>query len=455
MNITLRHIPAPAFGNTDPLPAIPAAEYAARCVALYDAAGADWVAVYADREHYANLTWLINFDPRFEEALLLLGPGSRRILLTGNEGMGYLAVLPIEAEVLLCQTFSLPGQARHIAPRLQDVLAHAGIRAGQRVSVVGWKYLKPEEAAPAHLAQPAFVPAFLVHVLAALVGPKGEVTDGTHWLMHPERGHRAANCASQIALFEWGARHASASVFGVLRGTRPGMTEMAAAQLLGYAGQPMTMHPIVTTGKDELNGLRSPTTKIIEQGDAISVAAGYWGSLVCRAGMLLAEPDEPFFRETVAPYFRGQATWYESMRIGATGGEIFAAVGRAFGDSGLRSSLNPGHLGSFEEWLHSPIRPDSTEQIRSGMVFQVDIIPTPLPVGYTLNCEDTIAVADEALQSEMRAHYPEMWARIEARRQFMAEALGIRLAAEILPLTDAPAYLPPFWGAPELVCAVE
>jgi len=455
MNVTLRHIPTPAFGNTDPLPAVPAAEYAARCAALYDTAGADWVAVYADREHYANLTWLVNFDPRFEEALLLLGPNDRRILITGNEGMGYLAVLPIEVEVLLCQTFSLPGQARQTAPRLRDVLAQAGVQAGQHVSVIGWKYLEPVEADPAHLSRPSFVPAFFVNVLADIVGPGGRVTDGTHWLMHPERGHRAANSAAQIAMFEWGSRHASASVFGVLHGTRPGMTEMAAAQLLRYAGQPMTMHPIVTTGKGEMNGLRSPTAKIIEQGDAISVAVGYWGSLVCRAGMLLAEPDEPFFKNTIAPYFGAQATWYQTMRIGATGGEIFAAVSRAFGDSGLRSSLNPGHLGSFEEWLHSPIRPDSTEQIRSGMVFQVDIIPTPLPAGYTLNCEDTVAVADQALRSEIRGSYPAMWARIEARRQFMAEALGIRLADEILPLTDGPAYLPPFWLAPELVCVVE
>ena len=29
--------------------------------------------VYADREHFANLHFLTNFDPRFEEAVLLLG----------------------------------------------------------------------------------------------------------------------------------------------------------------------------------------------------------------------------------------------------------------------------------------------------------------------------------------------------------------------------------------------
>ncbi len=135
------------------------------------------------------------------------------------------------------------------------------------------------------------------------------------------------------------------------------------------------------------------------------------------------------------------------MRIGVEGGAIFNAVAQAFGDSGLQSTLNPGHLGSFEEWMNSPIRPDSTEHIRSGMVFQCDIIPTPLPGGQLTNCEDTVAVADAGLRAELRANYPALWARVEARRQVMVEALGIRPAEEMLPLTDATAYLPPFWLA--------
>jgi hypothetical protein len=46
--------------------------------------------VYADREHCANLLHLTGFDPRFEEALLLLSADGRRKLLVGNECLGYL-----------------------------------------------------------------------------------------------------------------------------------------------------------------------------------------------------------------------------------------------------------------------------------------------------------------------------------------------------------------------------
>ena len=72
MNIELKSVPAPDFAFVDAQPGVPADEYERRLAALYQAAQADWVAVYADREHYANLVYLLNFDPRFEEALLML-----------------------------------------------------------------------------------------------------------------------------------------------------------------------------------------------------------------------------------------------------------------------------------------------------------------------------------------------------------------------------------------------
>jgi hypothetical protein len=169
---------------------------------------------------------------------------------------------------------------------------------------------------------------------------------------------------------------------------------------------------------------------------------------------MLGQPDESFFAEIASPYFRAVAAWYRTMRIGVTGNEVFEAVAAGFGDSGLGSMLNPGHLTSYEEWTSSPIRPESREKIHSGMLFQSDIIPTPLPAGKLVNCEDTVAIAGPDLRADLRSRFPQMWVRIQARRQLMIEALGLQIAEEILPLTDATAYLPPFWLANELVCAV-
>ena len=53
-----------------------------------------------------------------------------------------------------------------------------------------------------------------------------------------------------------------------------------------------------------------------------------------------------------------------------------------------------------------------------------------------------------------KAKYPEAWKRIEGRRAFMAEKLGITLKPEVLPFSNIPAWLPPFWLSPDKVMAM-
>ena len=81
------------------------------------------------------------------------------------------------------------------------------------------------------------------------------------------------------------------------------------------------------------------------------------------------------------------------------------------------------------------------------MPFQVDIIPTPMRDGWALNCEDGIVFADAALRAELKAGHPAVVARIEARRNFVRDALGIAIRDSILPLSSPPLCLPPFWLA--------
>ena len=80
METILRQVPAPEFSPAlDNKPEVPEEEYARRLDALQQAAGTDWVVVFGDREHFANLAYLLNFDPRFEEALLVLNRRGRRV----------------------------------------------------------------------------------------------------------------------------------------------------------------------------------------------------------------------------------------------------------------------------------------------------------------------------------------------------------------------------------------
>jgi hypothetical protein len=157
----------------------------------------------------------------------------------------------------------------------------------------------------------------------------------------------------------------------------------------------------------------------------------------------------------VEPYFRAIATWWSTVRIGATGGELDAAVRAAIGDAPWQPFVNPGHLTSYDEWVISFSLPGNASRVASGMAMQCDIIPTPLPPSRAINCEDSLAIGDESIRADLAERFPSVWSRIEARRALMVDQLGIRLCPEVLPLSVAPAYLPPAWLSPEQVCVVE
>jgi hypothetical protein len=453
MAIALRDIEVPDFGLPLEAPPIPPATYEKRCRKAYSRAACDWLVVYADREHLANIAFLSGYDPRFEEALLLLGPRDRRVLIVGNEGESYapLAGLP-GLHIALAQSMSLMGQDRGLKPDLAAVLREAGMSSGQTIGLAGWKYFEPAEwddDAPG-----LFVPHYLVAMLSRIAGGADALKDATPVLMHPTTGLRSTTDVDQIALHEWGAARASAAVWRIVTGTRLGMSEMQAASAMGYSGEALSAHVMYATGDSgqPVIGLRSPGSRIANRGDGVTAGVGYWGGLSARAG-LIADHNEAFLK-TASDYFAGLVAWYEAADIGGAGEAVFAAVTEVLARGGLRSALNPGHLTGHDEWIHTPIRPGSPERIASGMPFQVDIIPTPMRDGWALNCEDGIVFADAALRAELKARHPAVVERIEARRKFVRDKLGISVKDSILPLSSTPLCLPPFWLAARRLLAL-
>jgi hypothetical protein len=449
MSPRLATITIPDFGLPEAPPAIPAATYERRCREAYATAGRTWLAVYGDREHLANILFLTGIEPRFEEMLLLLGPDDRRVIVAGNECIDYapLALLP-GLEIVLAQSFGLMGQDRTVAPRLPVILSDIGLRPGDTVGLAGWKYLEVEEwdGAPSF-----FAPAMVVDALALAVGGREGVDDATRVLMHPASGLRSVVDADQIAAYEWGGAHCSAMVWRILTGARPSDSELSAAGRMGYAGQPLACHVMMSGGDAgaAVVGLRSPSARRLAEGDGVTTAVGLWGGLSARAGVLAKHDAD--FEALAAGYFAGLLAWYETADIGISGGEIFAATVEALARAGLRSALNPGHLTGHDEWTHTPIRPQSPETIDSGMPMQVDIIPVPMKTGRALNCEDGIVFADAALRADLAARHPAVAARIDARRAFIRDTLGIDLKPSVLPTSSIPLILPPCWLTPDRV----
>lgn len=446
----LADIGLPDFGESAVRPEIPASRYPERIEKLrarMASRGDDRLVLWADREHSAGISFLTGFDPRFEEAILIVAPDGDPAILVGNESWGTAGAAPLPMRRIRFQDLSLPSQPRDRSRPLTEILADEGVVAGARVGVVGWKTYADRALIEA--------PAFLVDELRRLTGPGGRVENAGDLLIDPGDGLRVINDVDQLAIFEWASTHTSGGLRRLLAGLRPGMTEREAVRLLDWNGSPLSCHLMLSSGPRATLGLLSPGDRVIDHGDRFTTAFGIWGALTCRAGFVVEDaselPDEigDYVERLVGPYFGAVAEWYETIRIGLPGGALHEIIDRHLGDPFFGIFLNPGHQIHLDEWVNSPISAGSTIELRSGMAFQVDIIPATGGPYFTTNIEDGIALADEPLREAFAASYPEAWARIEARRAFMAAALGIRLDPEVLPFSNLPAYLPPFLLRPD------
>jgi hypothetical protein len=453
-DVRLIDVKLPDFGMPETRPELPGAIYRDRLDRLrirLRESGIDVLVVYADREHFANLAWLTGFDPRFEEALLVLLPGKEPRLLTGPENQGSGQAVGRQLGVQLYPPFGLLGQDRSKTPPLAQVLADAGISRGKRIGVVGWKYFgRAENPNPDKWLD---APSYIVDTLRGLAG-EDRVFNAARHFMDSSQGLRAINEIEQLVVFEFSACHVSEAIKRVLFGLKPGMREAQAAQLIESIGIPLSCHFMLSAGPRAALGLGSPLDRPIERGDPFTVAYGVWGALSCRAGFAVEDAGElpaairDYVEKLAAPYFACAAEWYETVGIGVTGGALDALVKRHLGSTFFNVGLNPGHLIHLDEWMNTPIYPGSAETLRSGQAIQLDIIPATRTRWFTSNIEDGIALLDERGRAELAEKYPETWGRIEARRAFMADILGIRLKPEILPFSNIQGWLPPFVLAP-------
>jgi hypothetical protein len=409
----------------------------------------DVLLVYADREHCANLQFLTGFDPRFEEALLLLSADGRRKLLVGNECLGYLPeVKALDLEVELFQEFSLMGQPRQSSRSLLEILRDFGVGAGKHVGCAGWKYF--EGALVGGGRGVLDIPAYLAEAVTEVTGDHTSLVNATGLFTDVQDGLRVMNEPEQIAEFEYAASVTSEGVLTVLQHLRPGVMEHTLEKYLETRGLPLSCHRMIGFGEKAKRGLASPSSRRAQLGDAYTIGFGVQGALNCRAGVIarqardLPELIREFYPRFVTNYFQVVAAWYQSIRVGVKPGRVFRAVESARDKSLFRFAVNPGHYLHLDEWVHSPFSPGSKVILRSGMMLQMDIIPVSVGPFCCANAEDGIVLADAALRTTLAERHPPMWKRIQARRRFMREQLGLCLDESVLPLSNTPAWFPPY-----------
>jgi Xaa-Pro aminopeptidase len=436
----------PDHGTPDLPPALTLTECEGRLRALRSAAAAqgyDVIVVYADREHAANLHWLTGFDPRFEEAVLVVTPGDA-LLLAGNECLAYTAVSPlVQAGVVRvghCASLSLPSQPRG-GRRLIDWLADM-LALDDRVGTVGWKWFDADEVDDPSTALD--IPAFLADPLRRLAA---RVENATDLMMHPAHGLRSRVDAAEMARLEFANHMAAAALKRMIFALREGMTDFHAYEAARVGGLPMGCHSTFAMG--EAPGLCGPSGKHLTLGQPIAFNICHWGANICRAGWLARSAGDlpvaarDYVEVFVEPYVTAMSEWCSMMRPGVSGGYVWRHMMAALPADRFGVTLNPGHLIGLDEWVSSPIREGSTDALASGMAMQMDVIPGH-PVYGSTRMEDGYVIADATLQEALARDFPNVARRCEARARFMREVIGMEVPDSLLPLADTCGIVAPF-----------
>lgn len=405
----------------------------------------DAVVIYADLEHGSNFEYFTGFVPRFEEAILVVHQSGEAYLVLGNENLNKAPLARISAEAIHMPHLSLPNQPMETTLTVSEILQQTHLHEARTIGLIGWKKFTSSLDENTALFD---LPYFLVEGLKQ-VAPEAVFVHAAHLLIG-EKGLRTTNNANEIAHYEFGAMLAGNGVLKAMDQLEVGKSELELGGLLNDYGQTPSVVTIMATGARFEKANLYPTNKKVQLGDRISMTVGYKGGLQSRGGYAvhsseeLPEHERDYLERVAKPYFNAVKTWLETIAVDTSGAVLYDKIEEVLPKETYGWHLNPGHLCADEEWLASPIYPASQETIRSGMLFQFDIIPSV--AGYSgASCEGGVVIADEALRAVIQEDYPEMWTRMQARRNYLIEEIGIKLSEEVLPMSNATAYYRPFF----------
>lgn len=410
--------------------------------------------VYGDREHFSNIEFFTGFDPRFEEALLVIPKDGIPSIIVGNEGDSYSDIVGYEFKKFVFPTFSLPGQPRNSVQPLDCILRLAGLDGTSTVGIIGWKLFLPED----HLdPDKTFdIPFFIMESLLKVVS-YGNIRNAVGLMIDLKFGLRISLEIKELLLSEIAGTFSSRNTFRVLENLREGMTEIEASENLRINGMPLSVHPNINFGKNLYYGLGSPTagTKLM-RGDTVGVGMAYRRSLCHKVGYYIEGPSEEpeKRREFYNKYFSAILAWYRALQIGVSGGQIYEAISNEIGDlSEFGIKLNPGHLIHTDEWTNSPFKLGCKEILCSGMMIQCDFTAARPDQNLIAHAEDGVILADENTRKLIKEISPSAWGRMQTRRRFMIEELGIQIAEDVLPTSDLPGVIIPYMCNPRIILA--
>lgn len=407
--------------------------------------GLDKLIIYGDVEHGSNFEYLVGFFTRFEEALLIIDKNGEINIVLGNENLGKASKSRVQiTKTTHVSLFSLPNQPNRKDKSFTELLKESGLAKNQRIGLVGWKNFTSPKEDNSHTYD---VPYYIVKTIINIIGEEKLLTNESS-IFIGEDGVRCTNNPNEIAHYEYAASLASDCVLDAMNAIEIGTNELELGDKLVRNGQHTSIVTIASSGPRFIKGNMFPRDNTVKLGDPISLTVGYRGGSSSRCGIAVENveqlPDEQkdYLERVAIPYFNAYVAWLENIKCGMEGHELFDLIESELPRKEYGWSLCPGHLTGEEEWMSSPIYEDSHELLQSGMLLQIDIIPS-VP-GYTGSCaESTILLANKDLQNKIKEDYPEMYERMMKRREYMIQELGINLTDDVMPMCSTVAYLRP------------
>jgi hypothetical protein len=410
----------------------------------------DFVIIYGDREHFASIEYFTRYDCRFEEGLFILSKDGERTIVVGNEGEAYSYHIPFEVNRIRYRHFSLQGQPREDSPSLIDVYNQVGIRADSKIGIVGYKYFEADAIDDSlhHFD----IPEYILYELFKIADRKNVINFTKEITGLPDGIRMTIRDPQEIAFIEYQAIKTVNVIKRLLKAAKPGMTETEIASYARADLTPTQMYSLVNCTPLSISlGLRSPEPNLkMTLGEAFGLCYSLRGSLCSKVGVAA------YGESTVCDRLKGKiesfymkhwlsvATWFETVGVGVTGGEVYDAVMNIVGAPEFGIALNPGHYIGMDEWTNSNVRKNSQIPFKSGSALQSDIIATSTDPIMTSICEDTIVLADRDLRAKLTEQYPDVYNRVEKRRKFMKEVLNINVKEDILPMSTLSGVMFPY-----------
>lgn len=416
------------------------------------------VVIYGDRERFANVEYFSSYDCRFEEGLFIVAADGAKTIVVGNEGMAYSYQIPFEVTRVLYQNFSLQGQPRDTSETLTKIFAKAGIDKASRVGVVGCKYFYPH-----YTKDPERLFDLPMYIMGELYEAADErnVINFTEAITGLPNGIRMRiHDIVEIAWAEYSATKTANVMLKIMNAMKEGMTELELSRAGEIDFSPVCMYGLVNCGPEHLSlGLRSPDDTKLKLGEVCGLCYGLRGALTSRVGVAARKLEDysaelrPTLENFYMAYWRAIAAWYETVKAGVAGGEVYKAVMDLIGGPEYGVFLNPGHNTGMDEWTNSPVFKGSTLPIGSGSYMQCDVIASRNSPVQTAICEDTVVVADAALRKEIEKGLPDLYARVTARQKMLRSELGVAIDDSVLPMSNLNAAYFPFLMNPRMVFA--